>query len=83
MTAKIAGKIWRIHRTRRPENAGEDGNVVYSRRTIYIDPHLNGKGLQETIIHEWLHARWPDLSEESVTEAARELVRLMGRFREA
>lgn len=80
MTAKIAGKVWRIHRTRRPENRGEDGNVVYHRQTIYIDPDLTGKQLQETIIHEWLHVRWPDLSEESVTEAARELVRLLGRF---
>lgn len=80
MTAKIAGKVWRIHRTRRPENRKLDGEVWYHRRTIFISPELTGKDLHETIVHEWLHARWPDLSEESVTEAARELVRLLGRF---
>lgn len=79
MTIRIAGKTWRIHRSRRPENRGEDGNVVYHRRSIYIDPSLSGKALTETVVHEWLHVRWPDLSEESVTQAARELVRLLGR----
>jgi hypothetical protein len=37
---------------------------------IRIDPRVTGTDLLDTLIHELVHARWPDLHEEAVTEFA-------------
>lgn len=80
MTIKIAGKVWRIHRRVRPGNSHERGNVVYPRRTMYLAPGQTGKELMDTVIHEGLHAAFPDLDEEVVRDRATELTRLLWRL---
>ena len=46
-------------------------------RKILIDARLKGRALLETEIHEALHACFPQMSEESITEAARDLARIL------
>jgi hypothetical protein len=46
-----------------------DGLCVYETRTIFINPQST-RSLEDVICHETLHARFPDLSEESVDDAA-------------
>ena len=46
-------------------------------RKILIDERLKGRALLETEIHEAMHACFPQLSEETVTEAARDLARIL------
>jgi hypothetical protein len=46
-------------------------------RKILIDARLRGRPLLETEIHEALHACFPQMSEESITEAARDVARIL------
>lgn len=46
----------------------DDGQCDYTQRTIRIDDRLHGVDLLDTLIHELIHARWPDLSEDAVAE---------------
>jgi len=68
-TAQIGGKRWRIARNRKllPKIYGK---CDYSRRLISVCRTLTGKPLLDTLVHEVIHARWPDLSEEAVEEVA-------------
>lgn len=57
-----------------------DGLAYKSDRLIYIDPRLSGIDLIETLAHEVYHCQLPDLSEEAVTEYARELAEILWKF---
>ena len=46
-------------------------------RRVLIDSRLKGKALLETEVHECLHQLFPDLSEETVTAAGRDLARIL------
>lgn len=46
------------------------GECDYGARTIRLCPTLSGLDLLDTLIHELIHARWPDLHEEAVEEFA-------------
>lgn len=46
----------------------DDGQCDYSTRTIKIADKLHGVDLLDTLIHELIHARWPDLHEDAVAE---------------
>lgn len=46
-------------------------------RRILIDERLAGRTRCETEIHEALHACFPQMSEESITEAARDVARIL------
>jgi len=50
-----------------------DGECDYDARTIRVHPSLQGETLLEVIVHEMLHARWPDLSEEAILEHSQEI----------
>lgn len=47
---------------------------------IWINPKLRGKQRLETVIHESLHAEFPDMSEEQVVAAGNNISRLVWRL---
>ncbi len=50
-----------------------DGLCDYDQRTIYIFRGLTGDRLKDTLMHEYLHAVFPQASEEWVTERGTEM----------
>jgi hypothetical protein len=46
-------------------------------RKILIDERLKGRARLETTIHECLHACYPQVSEETITESARDIARVL------
>jgi hypothetical protein len=66
-TVYIAGQRWKIQRARLRTLYGD---CNYDLRRIRIDERLAGTDLLDTLLHELIHARWPDLAEESVAEFA-------------
>ena len=66
-TVTINGARWKI---RRAKLRGRCGDCDYATRTIRIDPRIVGVELLDTLIHELVHARWPDLHEDAVLEFA-------------
>ena len=66
MGVEIRDKEWVYLETR--ENLGLDclGVCVASVETIIVDPKLKGKPRMDTQIHEFVHAFYPDLAEDSV-----------------
>lgn len=72
MTVWIGCDRWTILRTKKlpPDR---DGECDYVTKTIRVHESLQGEELAEVVIHEMFHARWPDLSEEAVTETAQEV----------
>ena len=66
-TVWINGQRWKI---RRAKLRGKDGDCNYATRTLRIHYTLTGTDLMDTLLHEMIHARWPDLLETSVSEFA-------------
>jgi len=78
----LGGVKWLLRLTRLRGNAAgwacmPDEKNPQIQRKILIDCRLKGRSLLETIIHECLHAIFPQLSEESVTAAARDIARVL------
>lgn len=67
----IAGERWRIVVCRVPRTIY--GDCDYESKTIRVSRDLHGEDRLNVILHELIHARWPDLSEEAVEEFADEL----------
>ena len=67
----IGSARWKIIRCRVPSD--RYGDCDYATRTIRISSALHGDDLLNVILHEWMHARWQDHTEESVLEAADQL----------
>jgi hypothetical protein len=74
----IAGVQWSVHRCRVPQSI--HGDCDYARRRIRVSNNLSGKDFADTLIHELIHARWADLSEEAVAEFATEIANTLDRF---
>jgi hypothetical protein len=68
MVVWIAGQKWKIRHCKVPPNIHGDCN--YQRRTIRISDKLAGEDRLNTLIHEVVHARFPDLAEDPVSEFA-------------
>jgi hypothetical protein len=64
-TIYVGDQRWKIQRVRL---RSDDGQCDYSKRTIRIADKLHGVDLLDTLIHELIHARWPDLHEDAVAE---------------
>ena len=79
-TVYINGERWKI---RRAKLRGKYGDCDYKTRTIRIHHTLTGTELLDTLLHELIHARWPDLLESSVEEFASTLTAVLDaeRFR--
>jgi len=73
-TAYINGQRWRITRAKLRDRYGD---CDYGQRLIRIHDTLAGVELMDTLLHELIHARWPDLLEESVSEFASTLASVL------
>jgi len=66
-TVYINGERWKIRRAALRKLYGD---CNYDTKTIRIHHTLSGAELMDTLLHELIHARWPDLLESSVEEFA-------------
>jgi hypothetical protein len=66
-TVYIASQRWKIQRARLRNIYGD---CNYELRRIRVDDRLTGGDYLDTLLHELIHARWPDISEDSVAEFA-------------
>lgn len=64
-TVYVGDQRWKILRKRMRK---DDGQCDYNTQTIRIDDRLHGVDLLDTLLHELVHARWPDLTEDAVAE---------------
>lgn len=64
-TVYIGEQRWKI---RRAKLRGKYGDCDYGQRVIRIHETLAGNELLDTLIHELIHARWPDLHEDAVID---------------
>jgi hypothetical protein len=65
-TIYVGEQRWKVQRSVRLRDA--DGVCDYATKTIKLRSGLHGVDLLDTILHELIHARWPDLSEDAVAE---------------
>jgi hypothetical protein len=73
-TVYIGDQRWKIVRA---TLRGKYGDCDYTNRVIRIHHTLTGTDLMDTLLHELLHARWPDLLESSVEEFAATLTAVL------
>lgn len=69
----IRGKAWTLLTKRMKDFDGLFDHPGTPGKEIWIHPSLKGEQMLETLIHEMLHAAFPDIAEESVTESAKDL----------
>jgi hypothetical protein len=74
-TIYIGNQRWKIQRDKRL--AGKYGECDYGAKTIRLCSSLTGFDSLGTLIHEVLHARLPDLSEEVVADLEETLITLI------
>jgi len=67
----INGQRWTIRRCR--VSPDRWGDCCYETKTIRISDRLTGEAFLNTLVHELIHARWPDLNEQAVRDFADEL----------
>lgn len=65
-TVYVNGQRWKVARNEKLRDCY--GICEYDTRTIRLRDGLSGVDLLDTLIHELIHARWPDLHEEAVVE---------------
>lgn len=70
----LFGKKWSITRD---QSKTTDGYCDYENNLINIDPTLSGRIKLETLIHEYLHAAFPDKTEKEVSESSLVLSRII------
>jgi len=83
MRVAINGEAWHLLFVTRKEltkqgrkhghKARLNGLCDYDQRTIYVYERLTGDELRDTLNHEYLHAVFPQASEEWVTERGTEM----------
>ena len=78
MRCRLRKKYWTIRREKLPRKL--DGLCDADHRTITVQPHLTGERELDVLIHEMLHACHWDLAEESITETASDLARVLFRL---
>jgi hypothetical protein len=77
MRIYLNGERWQLNFCRVPKTIY--GDCDYGRRVIRISKELHGETKLDTMLHELIHARWPDLCETSVCEFASELAAILTR----
>lgn len=75
----VNGARWTIRHCRVPKTI--HGDCDYNTRTIRISNKLHGEDFLNVLVHEWIHARWPDFSESVVSESADELAAVIHAYR--
>jgi len=89
MRVTINGEAWHLEFVTRKELTEQgrkhghkrrlDGLCDYDQRTIYIFRGLAGEQRKDTLMHEYLHAVFPQASEEWVTERGTEMAEYVKR----
>jgi len=81
---KVNGTTWKYGygNTGVTNGLQNDGLCAYHTKTIYINPKPT-RSLEEVICHEFLHARFPDLSEEAVDNAGDILGKVINAFKDS
>ena len=72
----LGDQKWRIKRTNKL-GQNHEGECHYATRTLLVRATLRGEELLEVVIHELLHARFPDLCEETVLEVGQEMAAII------
>lgn len=67
-TVYIGGQRWKVQWDQRLKDCY--GICDYDTRTIRLRAGMDLADLVDTILHEMIHARWPDLNEEAVSDFA-------------
>lgn len=81
MKVRLNGETWRIIRRGRSRGVKKvHGYTLTDKRAIYLSPQLKGRKLIEIAVHELIHARFIDLDEDSVTEAAEAIALVLHRL---
>ena len=78
ITVWISDQRWRVRRCKVPTD--RHGDCDYDKRLIRVSDKLAGEDFLEVIVHELIHARWPDLSEEAVEEFGQEIAAVVTAF---
>jgi hypothetical protein len=78
ITVWISDQRWRVRRCRVPSD--RHGDCDYDKHLIRVSQSLRGDDLLEVLVHELIHARWPDLSEEAVEEFGQEIAAVVTAF---
>lgn len=64
----VGDQRWSISHVRYPRD--RDGDCNWAKRQIRIAANLSGVQLMDALLHELLHARFPDLAEDVIEELA-------------
>jgi hypothetical protein len=67
-TVYIGGQRWKVQWDQRLKDCY--GICDYDTKTIRLRAGMDVADLVDTILHEMIHARWPDLNEEAVEDFA-------------
>lgn len=78
MRCKLRGKYYSLKFAKLEKRLC--GQCDWDKRTISINERLSGEIELDTLIHELLHACQPDLAEETVTETATDIARVLFRL---
>lgn len=70
--ARLSGKSYTI--AIEPPGRGNWAIVDSKRKRISLSPHLGSRGRLSKIIHESMHVSFPDLSEQAVIRAEKEIM---------
>jgi hypothetical protein len=77
MRIRLRGKRWRLVFKRL---AGDCGRCRYRDNKLHVSDDVRGRLRLDTLIHEMLHACYPDVDEDSVTETATDMARGLWRL---
>jgi len=72
------GKRFKIF-LRNPQNRNHLGTCDYKKREIEIKPSLEGEEKLDCMIHEALHACFPDIDDAAVDESATSIAKFLTR----
>ena len=75
----ISGQFWSVERCQleTKKDGSWWGECSEDDKRIRIDERVSGIQEADTVIHEYMHAAWPFMSEEEVTKRATELTNLL------
>lgn len=76
-SAKINGHRWKVQWG---DCDGDFGECDYANHTITINPETDPVAMADTAIHEYIHARFPDLSERCVEQVGTEISDMLDRI---
>lgn len=80
MRAKIRGHEWSLRYVKKVDKKGHRGEADISSMKIKVKKGMSSLDTLEVTLHELLHAAYWDLDEEAITEAARDISKVLHRL---